>query len=358
MWTYIVGVSILWLLQIKRCQCFSVNNNFNTIAISTPYTINQHFSPGTTERARHETADRKQFHTGKFSVLRENSVSRLNGVPFFADSLDDEETKTSTEKETVTAKEDEDVTSKTSVMVDVKPISGSPSSIHNAAVFMVESFWLGSPLNLLDGENLEVSDSTKKNLIDAQETELMDTYGERMGKRVLPTCLLMAYDKEDSKNILGMVGIETTLLDTEKDEKFFRYEKAEETLKNTIASLGPSQRREYKNKSCKEISAELLSPEVGVVACLSNLSVSPNARRKGIAEKLCREAENVIQNEWGFDNMYLKVEKANTGAKYLYRSKLNFTTILSYDASALRVDSSNGSFVSKNVETVIMGKEF
>lgn len=52
---------------------------------------------------------------------------------------------------------------------------------------------------------------------------------------------------------------------------------------------------------------------------LSNLAVSSEFRRKGIAKRLCREAEAAARS-WGCSEVWLKVDKENSKAMRLYRS--------------------------------------
>jgi GNAT superfamily N-acetyltransferase len=52
---------------------------------------------------------------------------------------------------------------------------------------------------------------------------------------------------------------------------------------------------------------------------LSGLIVQPPYRRRGLAQKLVREAEHVA-NAWGYEELLLQVEDANTPALELYRS--------------------------------------
>ncbi len=51
---------------------------------------------------------------------------------------------------------------------------------------------------------------------------------------------------------------------------------------------------------------------------LSSLAVSPEYRRRGIAIKLCREAERIAK-QWGYDEVLLRVEADNSKARSLYR---------------------------------------
>jgi len=59
---------------------------------------------------------------------------------------------------------------------------------------------------------------------------------------------------------------------------------------------------------------------------MSNLAVSRNFRRVGIAEDLIGSVENLVRKEWGYNECYLYVEKANTPAVKLYR-KLGYKLV-------------------------------
>lgn len=191
-------------------------------------------------------------------------------------------------------------------------------------------------------------------MIKEQDNDLTETYGEIMGKRTLKSSLLTA---EDDGGLLGLVGIEARLYN-KSNEQLLTAEKSQFMLKNAVSSLGPKQRREYKDSSASELVRELLPPELELVCCLSNLSVSPTSRRRGVAVRLCQEAENVSSNAWGFDQMYLKVEKDNDAAVRLYEEKLGYEFVAS-DASAvgLRVDVNDGRFVEEQHETFTLAKK-
>uniref|UniRef100_A0A7R9ZSG1 N-acetyltransferase domain-containing protein n=1 Tax=Craspedostauros australis TaxID=1486917 RepID=A0A7R9ZSG1_9STRA len=133
-------------------------------------------------------------------------------------------------------------------------------------------------------------------------------------------------------------------------------ERAEAVCKSTVASLGPKQRREYKNASVKTIATELLSPDTKAVCVLSNLAVSPNARRRGIANVLCDEAE-ALASDWGYSQMHLLVEEENTAARSLYEGKLGYQLDFRKEEDiGLRADLEEGVFQEVTVPTLVLSK--
>lgn len=253
---------------------------------------------------------------------------------------------------------------KESMDVKLTPLDGSETSVINAAKFMVDAFWLQSPQQLIDGggDPSTVSEATKSSLTNIQADDLLSKYGERMGKRKLDALIVVASDGSsttDTKSlsandILGLVTIEVRLLNSNDllsaDESEFR-------LTQAVASLGPKQRREYKDASVLDIARELLPPEVSAVCSLSNLCTSPKARRMGIAAKLCSEAERLAKEELNFDEIYLRVEAENEAAKMLYEDKLGYQCKFEANAVALRVDAERGGFVEVDSDIVVMSKK-
>ncbi len=104
----------------------------------------------------------------------------------------------------------------------VMPIDGSEISVYNAAKFMVDSFWLQSPQQLVQTSNdsiPEISDEIKSKLITQQADDIMKNYGERLGRRKLEARLFIASSDGVSsgalssiENVQGMVTIEVRLL--------------------------------------------------------------------------------------------------------------------------------------------------
>ena len=252
---------------------------------------------------------------------------------------------------------------KETMNVKLTPLDGSEASVISAAKFMIDSFWLQSPQQLVEGggDPSTISDATKSSLTNIQADDLLSKYGERMGKRKLDALIVVASDGNSDatllteEDILGLVTIEVRLLNSNDllsaDESEFR-------LTQAVASLGPKQRREYKDASVLDIARELLPPEVSAVCSLSNLCTSPKARRMGIAAKLCNEAERLAKEELCFDEIYLRVESENEAAKKLYEEKLGYKLKSeASNAAALRVDAERGGFVEIESDIVVMSKK-
>ncbi|KAI2511029.1 FR47-like protein [Fragilaria crotonensis] len=227
----------------------------------------------------------------------------------------------------------------------------SEVDIQLAAAFMVDAFWLNSPQGLVLDES--VNDGTKKGLIEHQVDDLLEKYGERMGKRSLDTVLIQAVDSS-TKEILGLVGLEVSLLNKDIGDTLSTT-KSDNLLKNAVASLGPKDRRLYKSASVQQIATELLPPELEAVAVLSNLVVSPTARRRGIAQMLCAQVERVANDEWGYPSLYLRVEQDNAAARTLYETKLGFSEKYVLPG-AMGVRIQDGSFSVIQADTLVLCK--
>ena len=235
--------------------------------------------------------------------------------------------------------------------VSIGPIV-TEGDIQIAAEFMVDAFWLNSPQGLVLDES--VSERTKAVLIQQQADDLQEKYGERMGKRSLDTVLIRAVDSS-TKEILGLVGLEVSLLNKDIGDTLSTT-KSDNLLKNAVASLGPKDRRLYKSASVQQIATELLPSELEAVAVLSNLVVSPTARRRGIAQSLCAQIERVAHAEWGYPTLYLRVERDNAAARTLYETKLGFSEQYVLPG-AMGVRIKDGSFSVIEADTLVLCKE-
>jgi len=75
------------------------------------------------------------------------------------------------------------------------------------------------------------------------------------------------------------------------------------------------------------------SPSMERRAYVANLAVSRGARRRGVAEALLQEAEEVARQWADCDTLWLEVSKSNAAAVSLYR-KLGYTVRLEDEGSA------------------------
>jgi ribosomal protein S18 acetylase RimI-like enzyme len=62
------------------------------------------------------------------------------------------------------------------------------------------------------------------------------------------------------------------------------------------------------------------------VPVVANVAVATKARRRGIAEKLCRKCE-VAAKGWGYREVALAVDQSNSAAIGLYQKKLRYAVL-------------------------------
>eukprot|EP00979_Chaetoceros_neogracilis_P003799 scaffold664_cov238-Chaetoceros_neogracile.AAC.4 len=201
------------------------------------------------------------------------------------------------------------------------------SMINKAADFMMGSFWG------VDGGN--------PSLQSEQAADLTTRFGEIMGKRKLFSNLIVGRVENE---IAGIIGVEVALFDL-KQMDIMNYKQSEKTLKDAIASLGPKERRQYKDASIEELIAELpsLTGKYEAVAVLANLCVSPAARGSGLGLQLCSQVEEIVK-EWGVKEIMLKVEGDNEPAKRLYEKIGYVEKYVVEDSITLRPDLENSTF--------------
>lgn len=231
-------------------------------------------------------------------------------------------------------------------------ISDSEGFLNAAGSFLVDSFWLGSEHHMLK-DDVEMTPDARMNLIVEQAADLQEKYGERMGRRLANACVVGALD-EETKELIGLATLKETLM---INNDVVEAEKAEAIAQNAVASLGPKQRREYKNAPIAKLAEELLSPDTKAVCVLSNLAVGKKARRKGVARALCDEIE-ALADDWGFGEVHLLVESENKVARTLYENRLDYKLVATNVAApALRVDFETGEFVQVQQDTLVMAKQ-
>jgi ribosomal protein S18 acetylase RimI-like enzyme len=231
-------------------------------------------------------------------------------------------------------------------------MSDNENFLNAAGALLVDAFWLHSIHHQIDTSK-PISDEARIGLIVEQSSDLQEKYGERMGTRLTRGAVIGALDPE-TKAFIGVVTLKETLM---KIDNILEAEQAENIAKTAVASLGPKQRRLYKDAPVATIAEELLPADTKSVCVLSNLAVSPDARRRGVANALCSEVE-LLTSDWGYDELHLLVEEANAPGRKLYEEKLGYTTIAKKeDAVAVRADIELGEFQEVRADTLVMVKK-
>lgn len=181
------------------------------------------------------------------------------------------------------------------------PAQGNAASLKQAADFFTDAFWA----NKVGGGIKELQSKQRKSLLGSQTTEFRKRYG--LGDRV-SELLICRNGKEE---VMGCCGIEV----------------------DNIFSNG------------------LQSNVLKQAPLMSNLAVGRDFRRRGIAEDLVKEAELLARKRWGFDEVYLYVEKRNKAAVKLYR-KLGYRPHWEDDSAKTLLPLKTGSM--KQVSTTLL----
>jgi ribosomal protein S18 acetylase RimI-like enzyme len=189
-----------------------------------------------------------------------------------------------------------------------KSTRGDIPTLLEASNFFVDAFWVGKP----GGGATELSDKQRRSISTTQFGEFRSRYaGRAPGQAELVICQL-----PDTGEITGCAGIEVSPIPYNND------------LKSTKTYNGP---------------------------LMSNLAVSKQFRRKGIAEKLVKEVERIVRIEWGYDDCYLYVEERNKAGVKLYQ-KLGYKKMwIDKDATTL-LPSTNGKLENSSTNIVCMRK--
>lgn len=89
---------------------------------------------------------------------------------------------------------------------------------------------------------------------------------------------------------------------------------------------------------------------------MSNLAISKQYRRRGLAEELVKSAESIARKEWGYDECYLYVEKRNVPAIKLYK-KMGYKTLWEDENATTLVPSVDGRGVVNGKTTIVCMKK-
>lgn len=185
----------------------------------------------------------------------------------------------------------------------VFPSQGDDDKLTDAGQFFTEAFWASK-----SGGASELTKFQAASLERQQVNEFRRRYGKYVGPKDRRAELIIC--QNGAGELMGCAGIE---------------------VDNVQKSDGRGQ----------SVRAPLMS----------NLAVGKKFRRKGLAEDLVQAAELLARKEWGFEEVYLYVEKSNTSAVKLYK-KLGYRTVWEDDKAKTLIPTEGGQL--KTAPTVIV----
>jgi GNAT superfamily N-acetyltransferase len=180
----------------------------------------------------------------------------------------------------------------------------------------------------------ELTESQSRTLQAQQYSEFRKRYS---GSSPFSSQMMLCKDAQKNNAIIGCAGVEidTVAIFAERQPSPSLWS----ILGNSIPAK-PTGRWETKLK---------------YAPLMSNLVVSRQYRRKGIAEKLVASVEDQCQ-EWGHDECYLYVEKRNVPAVKLYQ-KLGYKTLWQDDKAKTLIPTPKGGLESSDTVLICMKKE-
>jgi GNAT superfamily N-acetyltransferase len=179
------------------------------------------------------------------------------------------------------------------------------SAVQEASDFFVESFWTAK----VGGGAKKLTDRQRQQLEQSQTAEFNKRYGGRSR-----TSELVLY-RNSQDEVIACAGVEV----------------------DVIPDGG------------------LDGPMITKAPLMSNLAVSRKYRRRGLAEALVAAVEELAQDEWGYDECYLYVERQNRSAIKLYQ-KLGYRQMWNDGSARTLLPTSKGDLESAPTVLVCMRK--
>lgn len=169
------------------------------------------------------------------------------------------------------------VRNKEIVSVSTLPLNDKRTALNDASYFFVDAFWTGK----VGGGAKQLTDRQRRQLEQSQVAEFNKRYG---GNRKNTAELLVCRDGKG--DVVACAGVEVDSIPSD-------------------CLTGPT---------------KLKAP------LMSNLAVSRKFRRRGLAEALVTSVEELVRDEWNYEECYLYVEERNQGAIRLYQ-KLGYKSL-------------------------------
>jgi len=189
-----------------------------------------------------------------------------------------------------------------------RPTLGDDEDLVDSARFFTEAFWAGK----IGGVD-ELSPTQSRSVSKQQIAEFRRRYGPSLSTRDRRSELIICQNSKTGE-VMGCAGVEVCRVETP----------------NGTSTQNPS-------------------------PLMSNLAVGKKFRRKGIAEDLVKAVEDLVRNEWGYDDCYLFVEERNKPGVKLYR-KLGYKVKWTDETATTLVPRSNGSMATSPTVLLSMKK--
>ena len=140
---------------------------------------------------------------------------------------------------------------------------------------------------------------------------------DSMGNPRMACSLVVATERGEGGDVVGCAGVEVSTIDDSSDKRSKRIEN---------------------------------------VPVMSNLAVGKTFRRKGVAVKLVKRVEEIVGPKgWGYGELWLLVETANSRALRLYK-KLGYKVVWEDDSARSLVPMANGGLASRPTTVKVMRK--
>lgn len=186
--------------------------------------------------------------------------------------------------------------------VKLTPSLGDDKEIAEAADFFVDAFWQAK----VGGGTKQLTGKQRSTLLGSQTMEFRKRYGLKVGQR--RSELVIA--RNGKNEIMGVCAIEVEQIQDGLN-----------TGQNNIAPL------------------------------MSNVAVGQKFRRRGVAEEMVKEVEEIARKGWGYNEVYLYVEERNKAAVRLYQ-KLGYRKVWTDDTSRTLIPTTIGGW--ENAPTLLV----
>ncbi|CAB9517022.1 FR47-like protein [Seminavis robusta] len=204
----------------------------------------------------------------------------------------------------------------------------------------VDSFWRGK----VGGGANELTESQNKTLQAQQYVEFKRRYSSS-STAPLASQLLLCKDTKQQNNIIGCAGVQVDAVTIFAEEEAPKQPLLLPLLAMILPDIIPAKPTGRWDTKMK------------YAPVMSNLVVSRNYRRQGIAEQLVAAVEEACQqDEWGYDECFLYVEQRNTPAVRLYQ-KLGYKTLWKDETAKTLLPTKTGNLESTSTTIVCMRKQ-